>query len=1575
MTGSSFLSNGIVGFRVPTSGSVDGLTVTNSHFDGNVYGMEIFMATGSGSVFQKINISQSTFNNNSSKGTYFEKLNNATFSNLTVTNSGYSGANAVGFNINLKYNAYSNIVISSSDIIGCGTGDPTNGGGVVIEARGTGSDSSYSANPATLSDVTLANLNVTGSLDGIRFGEPGKNNVGPTGVTIYDCNLSGNSTNGVHNDTQTLTGAISNWWGNVSGPSGAANPYGTGSGVNGLVSFSPWLGDGTDTSPNVGFQPNATPIEYPPVQLVFTTQPAGANLGSPLSSQPVVQLEDTNGNVTPWADPAVTLALGNDVTGAVLTGTYPQTAVSGVATFTDLAVTFAGGANLTLIASAPALPPATSTAFTITNPAPTITNLVPAFAVAGDAGFTLAVYGNNFGSEYSTVQWNGTNVPTAFVSSTQLNATISAADIASPGTASVSVFNIMPGGGESAPVTVTIYPVPTVVYVNASYTSGGADDGHLFGYDAFSTVQAGINRVAANGTVNVAAGTYSESDTVNKPVTLLGANHGVAGCGSRGLESTINAGAGNAITIAASNVVVDGFTLVGVESVVDTGGYVGVTVQNNVITAAAVGVAGVNLATTVGANFTVQNNCITLTSQLAGSTPTIGIAIYGVTGTQTPVLLNNNIQGGFYGYQLYSLNLAGGAPTVVKGGNITGAVQAVAVLNINPLNQTVFNSSVFTVDSVTASGFTGTGNPQAGVYVFTGGPNTNAVVTGTITNVNVTGVGKVSSDSAGIDLADFSTGVAVRQRITIVNSIISSNANRGILASCSSSSVSANVVATIVGCTLSGNGFDPFGASGNPGFGIIARNNAQVTVSNCFITNPATVTAPYTVTAVEADANTAPLGPTLVVTDCSIVNNGNPSGYLASQDAGTLNASGNWWGTTSDTAITNLMTGVVDFTPYLDSGVDTDAVTPGFQGDFSALHVTTLGAQTGATGRIQEGINTVSGGTVYLQAGTFVEGPQILINKDITMIGSGTASTIVKPAANTGNSSDSRGWWFVPTLTTFNLSQMTLDGTGKLVWQAIRSYGLTSVDHVHFTQIQYNPSGDYQGTGIVGFSMGTNAAVLNVSNCQLDNIGRIGIFYFGICTGTCSNNVYTGKGSGDWLDYGVELGAGASALIISNTVTGNTGVASIDGSTSAGVTADSDFGPNTKATVRGNTLTGNTLGAAIGFGVSGDTSAVMLEGNNLAGNAVDGIQVVGGATVDAGDCTGGNVTGLGSSSGGNNLSGYGFDGASPWAIENLNGSGPAVLAYQNSYGAVVGNNLASLFSGNVLADQSGGLLVQYPGPQTVMCLSSEPAGANTLAAFVAQGGAVSATTATVSFIDSVVSSNYPSKQVISRQYSLSDICSQTASGNQSITIADTIPPTVSAWPANETLDVNGQCQVAVPDLTVLVVGASDNCGILSITQNPLANTLISLGTNLITVTVTDQGGNSISTNVVLTVIDSNPTSLTYVDTHYASLAAGTVVKFPYGGSGMDHYVGCDAFGTIQGGINRVAASGIVNVAAGTYPEVINIGKPLTLSGAQAGQDANARFAAFTAGPNGPKASPSVESIITAAADDPADGTQ
>ena len=63
------------------------------------------------------------------------------------------------------------------------------------------------------------------------------------------------------------------------------------------------------------------------------------------------------------------------------------------------------------------------------NPAPIATSLSPVSAMVGGAAFTLTVNGSKFVAG-SVVRWNGATRPTTFVSSTQLQASIGAGDIA-----------------------------------------------------------------------------------------------------------------------------------------------------------------------------------------------------------------------------------------------------------------------------------------------------------------------------------------------------------------------------------------------------------------------------------------------------------------------------------------------------------------------------------------------------------------------------------------------------------------------------------------------------------------------------------------------------------------------------------------------------------------------------------------------------------------------------------------------------------------------------------------------------------------------------------------------------------------------------------------------------------------------------------------------------------------------------------------------------------------------------------------------------------------------------------------
>jgi glucose/arabinose dehydrogenase len=115
----------------------------------------------------------------------------------------------------------------------------------------------------------------------------------------------------------------------------------------------------------------------------------------------------------------------------------------------------------------------------ISNPTPTITNLSPDTVIAGDPGFTLDVFGTGFVNG-STVQWNGADRATTFVSSTHLTATITAGDIAAAGIVSIDVFNPLPGGGTSGAqsfyVNTNFLDVPinyfAAAYIDAIFNAG-----------------------------------------------------------------------------------------------------------------------------------------------------------------------------------------------------------------------------------------------------------------------------------------------------------------------------------------------------------------------------------------------------------------------------------------------------------------------------------------------------------------------------------------------------------------------------------------------------------------------------------------------------------------------------------------------------------------------------------------------------------------------------------------------------------------------------------------------------------------------------------------------------------------------------------------------------------------------------------------------------------------------------------------------------------------------------------------------------------------------------------------------
>jgi hypothetical protein len=124
------------------------------------------------------------------------------------------------------------------------------------------------------------------------------------------------------------------------------------------------------------------------------------------------------------------------------------------------------------------------------NPVPTLSKLSPSSATAGGSAFTLTVKGTNFVSS-SVVHWKGTGLKTKYVSGTQLTASVPASDIATAGTATVTVVNPTPGGGTSGGLTFTINnPKPSATSLSpSSAKAGGA---------AFTLTVTGTNFVSSS---------------------------------------------------------------------------------------------------------------------------------------------------------------------------------------------------------------------------------------------------------------------------------------------------------------------------------------------------------------------------------------------------------------------------------------------------------------------------------------------------------------------------------------------------------------------------------------------------------------------------------------------------------------------------------------------------------------------------------------------------------------------------------------------------------------------------------------------------------------------------------------------------------------------------------------------------------------------------------------------------------------------------------------------------------------------------------------------------------------------
>jgi len=243
-----------VGLQVGDGQNISGLTITNSRFEDLAVGLYLYNSAASykGSYVRDVTITNTIINSNVGKGIYAEKLSDATFTDVTVTNNGdgTKGCSATfapsfaGFDINLKFGNYQNLIFNNLIVTGNGLG-AKNGVGIGIKARSDGA--TYGANPATLNNVQVNGGTFSGNERGILIGEPAKLGAGPTNVVIKNANIysnvktyagtDGSLYGGVINQVLALIDARNNYWGSASGPGNTAVSYpGAGS-----IMIDPWL--------------------------------------------------------------------------------------------------------------------------------------------------------------------------------------------------------------------------------------------------------------------------------------------------------------------------------------------------------------------------------------------------------------------------------------------------------------------------------------------------------------------------------------------------------------------------------------------------------------------------------------------------------------------------------------------------------------------------------------------------------------------------------------------------------------------------------------------------------------------------------------------------------------------------------------------------------------------------------------------------------------------------------------------------------------------------------------------------------------------------------------------------------------------------------------------------------------------------------------------------------------------------------------------------------------------------------------------------------------------------------------
>src|SRR5262249_20522880 len=245
-----------------------------------------------------------------------------------------------------------------------------------------------------------------------------------------------------------------------------------------------------------------------PIPLTSGINPTSTNAGGPAFTLTVSGLNFVSGSTVRWngSDRPTTFNNATTLTASISAGD----------------IVSSGTASITVNNPGPGGGASNEMGFATRSHRASISGINPTAANAGGPAFTLTVSGSNFISG-STVRWNGSDRPTTFNSATTLTASISASDIVSAGTASITVNNPGPGGGLSNALSFTISTALTITTsatlpegtVNTAYSGTLSASGGTPPYTwsvSSGSVPPGLSLSASDGKLSgtlTSAGTFS----------------------------------------------------------------------------------------------------------------------------------------------------------------------------------------------------------------------------------------------------------------------------------------------------------------------------------------------------------------------------------------------------------------------------------------------------------------------------------------------------------------------------------------------------------------------------------------------------------------------------------------------------------------------------------------------------------------------------------------------------------------------------------------------------------------------------------------------------------------------------------------------------------------------------------------------------------------------------------------------------------------------------------------------------------------------------------------------------------